>query len=132
MFDTGYVVAAFEGATGVRLEKERYPSLEAEPFFHLLPRLENFSSPEHANDRFGGHFTLRIYLDPDGAEDGFRDEGLERSLPERGPQEYQVSADAQRANVEVMFWGDASEITPKAQETWALLTSCLGRLSSAQ
>lgn len=59
---------------------------------------------------------------------GIRTAGLERYLPERGPQEYQVSARAIRANVDVMFWSDTGEITPEAEAAWELLTSCLDHL----
>jgi hypothetical protein len=53
---------------------------------------------------------------------------MERELPERGPQEWYVAAEARRANVDVMFWVDAGEITPEAQAAWSVLTSFLYRL----
>lgn len=131
VFDARSVLPVFEEATGVRLElldQSRYDELRAR--FPALPQVENYDSPKDANHRFGGKFTVRIYLSGDFPDEGVYDEddGLERSLPERGPGGYQVSASAQRANVEVMFWGDTGEITPEAEATWALLTSCLERL----
>jgi len=135
MFDSAAVVAVFEEATGVRLEQEHYPELDryldrlrlTNPAIRL-PQVENYRSPEAPNDRLGGHFALRFYLEGDWHDEGVDDEGLERLLPERGPGGYQVSASARRANVELMFWGDTSEITPEAEATWALLTACLRRL----
>lgn len=132
MFDSETVVAAFEEETGVRLElrqaSREYEEFLAGPAGRLLPPVENYDSPEHANDRFGGHFTVRIWTKCDDPDRGVDDEGLRRWLPERGPQEWHVSASAQRANAEVMFWATTGEITPKAETTWALLTSCLRRL----
>jgi hypothetical protein len=130
VFDADHVVAAFEEATGVRLEREQYPELDrlrlTNPVIRQLPRVENYSSSEAPNDRLGGHFTVRFYVDADGPDEAIcDDDGLERYLPERGPGGYQVSASARRANVELLFWGDSSEITPKAKATWALLTACL-------
>ncbi len=98
--------------------------------FPQLPGVENYVSPKHANARFGGHFLVRVYPGRDDPDEGVEDEdgGLARLPLERG-EGVLVAASAGRANVEVMFWADASEITPKAEETWAVLTSCLGRVS---
>jgi hypothetical protein len=130
MFDAGAVLAVFEEATGVSLELEdpnAYDELRAR--FPMLDRVQNYVSPKLANDRFDGHFLVRIYPDRDDPDEGVIGEyGLERDLPERGPGGYQVSAQALRTNVEVMFWSDSAEITPKAKATWALLISCLQRL----
>jgi hypothetical protein len=125
-----HVVGVFEEATGVRLEQEHYPELDrlrhTHPVLRQMPQVENYSSSEAPNHRLGGHFTVRLYLDGDWPDKGVRDNsGLKRYLPERGPGGYSVSASASRANVEVMFWGDTSEITPEAEATWALLTACL-------
>ncbi len=132
MFDSGPVLAVFEEATGVRLEPEDLREFDrwraTHPVARNLPRVQLYDSPKHANDRFGGHFTVRIDVDGDDPDEGVHDEGLERYLPERGPQEYEVSARAIRANVDVMFSSDTDEITPEAEATWALLTSCLHRL----
>jgi hypothetical protein len=132
VFDSAYVVAAFEGTTGVRLKprdlREYDRWRDTHPVARTLPRAELYDSPRHANDRFGGHFTVRIYVDNDDPDEGIRTEGLQRYLPERGPQEYQVSARAIRANVDVMFWSDNGEITPEAEAAWRLLTSCLDHL----
>lgn len=133
MFDSATVIAAFEQATGVHLELETYPELDSLKARGFLPAVENYASPKHANDRFGGHFCVRTYTGRDDPDVGVvDDDGLERYLPERGPQEYHVSASAQRANAEVMFWGNTGEITPEMETTWALLTSCLSRLEAAR
>jgi hypothetical protein len=123
------VVDAFQRATDVRLEQEDRRAFEQRMAQHpvglLLPRVENYSSPEHANDRFDGRFTIRIYLDGGYRDEGVKEDGLEVNVPERGPQGHHVAASAQRANVEVMFWSDHDEVTPAAEATWSLLRSCL-------
>ena len=131
VFDSDHVVDVFEQAMGVRLEQRDFEDFNRRMAHHpvgrLLPRAQLYDSPKEANGRFGGHFTVRIWErnDPD---TGVRDSGLERGLPEVGPQVYSVSANAERANAEVMFWSDSTEITPEARATWALLTACLHRL----
>jgi hypothetical protein len=70
---------------------------------------------------------VRIW-DRDDPDHGVRDSGLESQLPKRGLQEYYVSGSPKRANVDVMFWIDAKEITPEAEAAWALLTTFLYRL----
>jgi hypothetical protein len=131
VFDSDHVVAVFERATGVRLELRDSEDFDRQMAHHpvgrLLPRVQLYDSPKEANGQFGGHFTVRI-SERDDPDSGVRDSGLERRLPEVGPQEYSVSASAERANAEVMFWGDSTEITSEASETWALLTACLHRL----
>ena len=131
VFDADYVVDVFERETGVRLEQEDFEEFNRRmadhPVGRLVPGARLYDSPKESNARFGGHFTVRIW-ETDDPDDGVDDEGLERYLPERGPQEYEVSASAQRANAEVMFWSDTGEITTEAKTTWALLTSCLRRL----
>jgi hypothetical protein len=129
VFESNSVLPVFEEATGIRLEREGAREIgELRARFPGLPAIENYVSPKHASVRLGGHFLVRIYSDDDYPDDGVEDEGLERYRPERGPQEFQVSAKASRANLEAMFWGATSEITPEAQTTWALLISCLQRL----
>jgi len=124
------VVPVFEEATGVRLKRhhrsnaglrERFSELE-------LRDVEHYDSPKHANDRFGGHFKVSIYVDDGAPDDGVvGNKGLSRYVPERGP-EWLVCASASRANVRAEFWSDSEQITPKAEETWATLRSCLQRL----
>jgi len=132
VFDVDYVVDVFERENGIRLEQEDFEDFNRRmadhPVGRLLPPAQLYDSPPEANGRFGGHFTVRIWERDDPDEGVRRDSGLQRELPEVGPQEYSVSASAERANVEVMFWGESTEITPEARTTWALLTSCLHRL----
>jgi hypothetical protein len=90
---------------GVCLEQRDFDDFNRRMAHHpvgrLLPRVQLYDSPKEANGRFGGHFTVRIRErnDPD---TGVRDRGLERELPEVGPQVYSVSANAERANAEVI------------------------------
>jgi hypothetical protein len=134
VFDSASVIAAFEEATGVPLELERpdnpeeWKRFRASPAGRLLPAVANYASPKDANDRFGGHFLVRLYTDRAAPDRGTEGDGLERLMDDFG--DFIVSGSAWRANVTVMFWSDTSErITPTAEATWALLTSCLESLS---
>ena len=131
VFDSDSVVSAFEEATGVRHEPRDLREFDqwraTHPAASQLPRVQIYDSPKPAEDRFGGHFSVRIW-DRDDLDDGVRNSGLESQLPERGPQEYYVSGSAERANVDVMFWIDAKAITPEAEAAWVLLIAFLYHL----
>jgi len=132
VFDQAVVLKAFEEATGVRLvEHPKDPDLDQTlaKYPTLTPFLTGVSYHESAEldeDRLGGTFGVRIYLEGE-PDRGVRDYGLECAPEERG-KGYNVLGTADRANVEVEFFkhlNEAAEITPQAQETWSLLISCL-------
>jgi len=131
VFDPATVRAAFEEGTGVRLAEEtraarlpvRLPELGV-----TRGRLQVFVSPKDANRRLEGHFEVRLDVESDERDKGVVGDRRLRRLPPDGPGGWSVYARASRANVEVHFSSDHEEITPKAEETWALLRSCLARL----
>ena len=131
VFDSESVLDAFEAATGVRLEPKDFPDDDRwealHPVAQHLPHVQIYESPKLDEDRFGGRFSVRI-RDSDDPDEGVRVRGFERWLPERGPQEYVVSATAERANVDIIFWSNADQITPDAEAAWSVLTSFLHRL----
>jgi hypothetical protein len=135
MFDSGAVLAVFEEVAGIRLDEDtraerahdsvrvRFPWLGLEP-----GRVQVYVSPRDANDRLGGHFEVRIDLDHESPDEGVvGHRGLGRTEPD-GPVGYVVYAQASRANVQLEFWSDGEEVTPKGEATWALLRACLQRL----
>jgi len=95
VFDSGSVLSAFEAETGVHLEPKDLREFDRwradHPVGRQLPRVRRYDSPKLAEDHFGGHFSVRIF-GRDDPDEGVRDNGLERRLPERGPQEYYVAA----------------------------------------
>jgi hypothetical protein len=133
MFDPAAVAAVFEEATGVRLELYD-DSLRRELPQLRLPQATSYNSPGEAEDRLGGKFTVVIYSDGDWPDRGVRDYGLRTAYEERGDG-YYITGEADRANVEVTFFrvlSEAAEITPEAEATWAVLISCLRRLSESE
>lgn len=129
MFEPKAVVRAFEEATGIRLEPRSHDEWfeKLHPAGRLLPRVELYESSPEAEDRFGGRYFVRVF-ERDDPDEGVRDGGLECTLPERGPQEWNVAASAKRANVDVTFWVEADAITPEMEAAWAELTAFLYRL----
>jgi hypothetical protein len=132
VFDSDSVLAAFEVATGVRLElrdSRAYEQFRARhPIGHVLPRVLLYDSPRDADGRFGGNFSVRIELQGDWPDEGVRDSRLDCGASETRPGVNYVEGFAKRANVDVEFLGEADEITPEAEAAWALLISCLRRL----
>jgi hypothetical protein len=96
------VVQAFEEATGIRLEPRAHDEWfqRFHPAGRLLPRVELYESSPEAENRFGGRFFVRA-VERDDPDQGVRDNGLECTLPERGPQVWNISGSAERANVDV-------------------------------
>jgi hypothetical protein len=129
VFEPKAVVHAFEEATGIRLEPRAHDEWfeRLHPVGRVLPRVELYESSPEAEDRFGGRFFVRA-VERDDPDEGVRDRGLECTLPERGPQEWNVSGSAKRANVDVTLWVEADEIRPEMEATWAELTAFLYRL----
>jgi hypothetical protein len=130
-FSAAEAVRAFEATTGARLQARpnESPSYKRIRRRFGLSRVEIFEIAPEGADRFGGSVTVRVEHD-DEVDRGPVDRGLEIAEIERGPRAGTsvVGGSASRANVEVMFYREATEIDLAAQEAWAALTAFLHRL----
>jgi hypothetical protein len=131
IFSPAAVIRAFRATTGITLDATP-PSRELTLLLRRvpLPHIEVFDSTPEQNVRFAGRFFIRV-TQREVPDIGVEDEGLHLDEAERGPRVGQphVVATARRANVEVMFWPEASEVNDvRARAAWSELTSFLHHL----